>query len=267
MVGYFTYLLTPSTRMKSHSQKSWFEDDAYWRTNYPYLFSEEQFARAETIAEKVLDLLQPEGPDMLDLCCGPGRYAIPMAKQGFHVTGIDRTQYLITRGRARARREKVKIRWLKKDMRNFSHPEAFDTVINMWSSFGYCKNREEDREVLQNIHTSLRPGGKVFIDNMGKEVLARINAPTMTEDYPDGKTLVHRVKAVDDWSRVHMDWFLIDGDRVRRFNLQLNLYSGFEMRQMLEQAGFTEIQIHGNFEGDPYDNRARRLITVARKPT
>jgi ubiquinone/menaquinone biosynthesis C-methylase UbiE len=50
---------------------------------YPYLFPEEQFARAEEHVDQLLAPVAPTGHVVLDLCCGPGRHAIGLAKRGF----------------------------------------------------------------------------------------------------------------------------------------------------------------------------------------
>ena len=59
-------------------------------------------------------------------------------------------------------------------MRSFCRPEAFDVVLNMYSSLGYFEDIEEDKQVLKNIYRSLKNKGKLLIDLMGKEILARI---------------------------------------------------------------------------------------------
>ena len=61
---------------------AWFEDEAFWMALYPYLFPEEQFARAEEQVDQLLALVAPAGHVVLDLCCAPGRHAIGLAKRG-----------------------------------------------------------------------------------------------------------------------------------------------------------------------------------------
>jgi len=74
---------------------------------------------------------------LLDLCCGPGRFTIPLALKGFNVTGVDRTIFLLDHAREYAARELAKVEWVESDMRRFSRPDSFDLVINMYTSFGY----------------------------------------------------------------------------------------------------------------------------------
>lgn len=58
------------------------------------------------------------------------------------------------------------------DMRTYRQAEALDLVINLFTSFGYFEDQADDKLVMRNIFESLRPGGKLVVDVLGKEVLA-----------------------------------------------------------------------------------------------
>ena len=45
------------------------------------------------------------------------------------------------------------------DMRDFVRPGSFALVLNMFTSFGYFDNKQEDLTVLENMFSSLQPGG------------------------------------------------------------------------------------------------------------
>jgi SAM-dependent methyltransferase len=247
-------------------KKEWFDDDSFWREFYPHMFTEPRMAASEELARKVIKLAKPKGKDILDLCCGPGRYAVWLAKKRYRVTGVDRTKFLLTKARANVKKAGVKIEFVQKDMRDFVRPESFDLVLNIFTSFGYFENKNEDMLVLNNIYTSLRPGGTLVIDVMGKERLAKIFLPTVTDVLPDGTIIVQKHKVVKDWTRIYNEWLLIKKGKVRSFKFEHTIYSGQELRELLERAGFMGIKLYGNFKGDKYDNNAVRLIAVAKKP-
>lgn len=58
-------------------------------------------------------------------------------------------------------------------MRRFCEPHTFDAVINMFTSFGYFKEKEDILQVVQNVYSSLKSDGTFLLDVMGKEVLAK----------------------------------------------------------------------------------------------
>ena len=134
--------------MKTKRKKEWFDNESFWRELYPFMFSEERFADADEQMTKVLALTKPAGKSVLDLCCGPGRCTIALAKKGFSVTGVDRTKFLLDKARAKAGAAHVKIEWVRKDMRDFVRPDSFALVLSMFTSFGYFDDKREDIIVL-----------------------------------------------------------------------------------------------------------------------
>jgi SAM-dependent methyltransferase len=253
--------------MKNHKRKSeWFDNEELWRETFPFMFPEERIASADATVKKALSLCKVKGKSALDLCCGPGRCSVALSRRGFSVTGVDRTKYLLDKARARARAAKVRIEWIDADMRDFVRAESYDLALSMFTSFGYFEDREEDNRVLSNVFRSLRPQGVFLIEMMGKENLAKIFQPVSAETLPDGSMMVEQRQIIDDWSRVRIEWTIIEKSRVRKFVFHLNLYSGQELRGKMEMAGFSDVKLYGNLEADPYGPQAKRLIAVGRKP-
>jgi SAM-dependent methyltransferase len=252
--------------MKTKRKKEWFDNDSFWRELYTFMFPEERIAGAEEQMTKVLALTKPAGKSVLDLCCGPGRCSVALARKGFSVTGVDRTKYLLDKARAKAGAAHVKIEWVRKDMRDFVRPDSFDLVLSMFTSFGYFDDKREDVIVLENIIASIRPGGVCLIDVLGKERLAKILLSTASTPLPDGSLLVERHEIFDDWTRVRNEWILIRNGKVKSFKFHHTIYSGLELRERMEQAGFIGVTLYGNLDGDEYGPNAERLIAVGRKP-
>jgi SAM-dependent methyltransferase len=252
--------------MPTRRKKEWFDDDSLWRDMYPILFSAKRIADATDEIDKILALIVPKGKCVLDLCCGPGRCSIALAKRGFKVTGVDRTKYLLDKAKASAKFTKVKIEWIQADMRDFVRSESYDLLLSMYTSFGYFDNKNQDVAVLRNMLTSLRPGGTCVIEVGGKEWLAKGFQPTTSNLLPDGTLLVQRHEIFDAWTRIRSECILISKGRVKTFRFFHTIYSGLELRERLEQAGFADVKLFGGLDGRPYDSNAQRLIAVGRKP-
>jgi len=251
--------------MNTRRKKEWFDDDTFWQELYPFMFPEQRFTQTPEEIVKVLALTNPAGKTALDLCCGPGRCAVALAQTGFEVTGVDRTMYLLDKARAKAKAAKVAIEWVQRDMRDFARAEAFDLILSMFTSFGYFDDKCEDLQVLGNILTSLKPGGVCLIDVMGKEHLARIFQATTSDMLPDGTKLIQRHEIFDEWTRVRNEWILIRKGKAKSFKFHHTIYSGQELRDRMRQAGFTDVKLFGNLDGDEYGANATRLIVIGRK--
>ena len=244
----------------------WFEDESLWVETYPYMFSPSRIAAAEEEIEPLLRLVGESPRTILDLCCGPGRFAVPLARRGFQVTGVDRTAFFLGKARERAAAEGVAIEWVQEDMRTFARPEAFDLALSMFTSFGYFDDKDEDLTVLRNIYASLRPGGVLVMDVVGKEVLASSFEPVRSRKHADGSVVIDRREILADWTRVRMEWTIVKGNAVRIFTIDHTVYSGQELKDRLETSGFDDIKLYGSMEGAPYDREAERLIAFGRKP-
>lgn len=262
-VNYKSYTVK-STVMKRR-KKEWFDDDSVWIDLYSFLFPEKRFQDAVQDTEKILALAKPRGKSVLDLCCGPGRFSVELAKRGFDVTGVDRTLFLLDKAKQRAKSAKVKVEWIQQDMREFLRPEGFDLILNVYTSFGYFDRKEEDVLVLKNMYASLKSGGACLMEMAGKEYLARIYQPTHSEKLSDGSMLVQNHEVLDNWTRLKNEWTLIRKGRAKTFSFQISIYSGLELMDRMRQVGFDDIQLFGSIDGEAYGINSTRLIALGRK--
>ena len=243
----------------------WFEDESFWIDMYPFLFPRKRMEEADFEIEKLLNLVEFKGDSVLDLCCGPGRHSISLAKRGFSVTAVDRTSFFLEKAKQRAKSEKLDIEFVLQDMLSFKRPESFDLALNLWTSFGFFDRKEDDLIVLGNIYQSLKSGGICLIDLFGKETLAEDFQPTTSDELADGTILVQRHKIFDNWTRIRNEWILIKNGIAKSYTFHHTLYSGQELVDRLERVGFTDIRLFGDHEGNEYGLDARRLIAAARK--
>jgi len=247
----------------------WHEDDALWEALEPILFDEARWKSAPAEVDGALARLGLSPPAaVLDLCCGVGRHSLELARRGFVVTGVDRTEAYLTAAREQAAAEGLSVEFVRGDMRDFVRPNAFDAAVNLFTSFGYFATEEENARALRNVCASLRPGGGFVLDVIGKEELVRNFLPMSWHHTPDGTLLLEEHTVIDDWTRIANRWILIPADAAqprRTFSFTHFVYGASDLRALLLDAGFANVAFFGGLEGVPYDDRARRLVAVARK--
>ena len=229
------------------------------------MFPVERMEAAPAQVEHVLALAGCTQGAVLDLCCGPGRHSVGFARRGFQVTGVDRTQFLLDRASERAAAAGVNVEWVREDMRRFQRANAFDLVCSLFTSFGYFQQDSEELLVLQNVCQSLKPGGVLILEMLGKEWLAREWKDAISTDFPDGTLLLQRVRMNSEWSRILNQWYLLKEGRYRTFEFEHTVYSGRELKDRMLQAGFERVDLFGDLSGAPYGLNAKRLVAVARK--
>lgn len=238
----------------------WYDDDSLWVDFAPAMFSG---ARAETVAELVrtaplLDF--PPGSRILDLCCGPGLFLVPLAARGHHVTGVDLSPAMLERAEAACREAAADVTLVREDMLTYAAPESYDVILNVFTSFGYFEDADDNAQVLHNAWRSLAPGGRLLVDVMGKEVLAGWIGRPQAVDLPDGSYVVQRDTVLDSWRRLRTDWTLVRGESARTASIKSFLYSAAELHDLFVAAGFADVECFGDFDGGPYDQSSRRLI-------
>jgi len=254
-------------------RQEWFNDEDFWEQYAPIMFDETRWAEVPLVADGITRLAslklyegkkRRRGPTILDLCCGFGRITLELARRGFTATGIDISGSYLQTAQEDTSHEGLDIEFIHKDVRSFKRKEAFDVAINLYNSFGYFENPKDDLLFLRNAHYSLREGGALIIDVLGKEIAVR--------DYTEaewferaGFTVLTESNPVDSWGSVWNRWILIkDGKRWEKVFIQ-RLYAASELRALLFQAGFSSVELYGEWDESPYDEKARTLIAVGRK--
>jgi SAM-dependent methyltransferase len=244
---------------------SWFDNEEFWSLFFDWMFPEESFDQAKAQAEDIVTLSRVDTGAVLDLCCGPGRHSVPLAKMGFNVTGVDIQPNLLNKARSYANKENVETETIEENMLTFRREESFDLVISMFSSFGYFSNPEDDLKVLENAYHSLKSGGKILLDVRGKEIHAMANITSFSQQMPNGDLIFHRTEINDDWTRSISEWVYVKGEKAHKFKMEFNLYSGSELRALLKKAGFSQVRIYGDLKGSAYNHNAKRLVILAEK--
>ena len=99
---------------------------------------------------------------VLDLACGYGRHTISLAASGYEMTGLDYSETFLRLARQEVAKQKLKVDFVKGDMRRFDFDYQFDAVISMFTSFGYFKSEADDLKVLKNYGGHLKASRMVL---------------------------------------------------------------------------------------------------------
>ena len=251
----------------------WFNDVKFWEQFAPIMFDEKRWQEVSAVCDGItslsgLDLYnnkaKKEHIRVLDLCCGFGRITLELARRGFKASGVDITESYLDTARDDAAYEKLDIEFIHKDVRKFRRKNAFDIAVNLYNSFGYFEDQEDDLLFLKNAHYSLCEAGVLIIDVLGKEVAVKdyIEAEWFERA---GFTVLTESSPVDSWGSIFNRWVLLKNGKRQEKTFVQRLYAASELRALLFKAGFAKVELYGNWDESPYDNHAQTLIAVARK--
>lgn len=256
------------TKRAVPKENKWYKDffEKYYLSIY---FKKEAFKNTQEEVKFIIKTLNlPKGAKILDLACGQGRHTIGLAKRGYEVIGLDLNNDLLNVAKKDAKKEKVKLRLIQGDMRGKFFKNEFDAVINLFSSFGYFENEQENIKVLENINKSLKSNGKFLIDLLNKKWFLRKfhstkrtwfkikNDYILEENYFDKK-----MKA---WIR-NISIISSKNSKIKRTKTFMRLYDFSEIKDKLEKIGFKILRIYGDYQCKKFTSLSPRLIILAQK--
>lgn len=208
----------------------------------------------------------PPGSRVLDLACGQGRHAVPLAAQGYRVIGLDFQDVLLREAATAAVNAGVSPTFIRGDMRRLPFHGVFDAVVNMFTAFGYFSD-DENAHVLCEVARALRPGGVFVIDVANRDALLRNAQPRSWKRLPDGTPLISEW-SWDALTGRYTHWQLLaDAGRPRTYTHSVRVYTYTELHAMCVRAGLEIDAVHGGFRGEALTLDAPRMILIAKKVT
>lgn len=200
------------------------------------------------------------GHRLIDVPCGYGRHAIRLAEHGIKVTGVDLNDYFLEVARENMKARAIDtalLEFKKGDMRDLAGciPDSTaDAVINMFTSFGFFKEEDDNKRVLSDAYRMLKNGGKLLIHfdyNYHRIISGRINVDQpclrdLADNYKLGIVESYNVDA----KRINGYWWIGDGPESENFQryYSLRVYSPEEITEMLTACGFIRTQVFGDFD-------------------
>lgn len=220
---------------------------------------------AATVQFLVGELGLSPGDRVFDQCCGIGRLAIPLARWGAEVVGIEQSARYVERARERARAAGVSPAFTVGDA--FEHVPARPcaAALNWWTSFGYLPDDDANARMLRRAFEALAPGGRFALDMPNAPgLLAAFRPHEITRR---GDLVLLRESRLDlARGLLHKVWTFLgpDGRRVERPST-IRLYPPDRLAALLCGVGFTEPRIFGGVDGRPIALDSPRCIVVARR--
>ncbi len=139
------------------------------------------------------------GQTFLDCPIGIGRIAIPLAKKGIKITGVDIMPSYLGELSEKAAKAKLPIKLFHLDMRKIDFENEFDVVGNLWTSFGYFEKESDNILVLKKLYKALKPGGKFVIQIINRDWIMKNFALNIWEE-SSGMKILKKVEFLYDKS-------------------------------------------------------------------
>ena len=200
----------------------------------------------------------PEQNRVLDLCCGWARHALPLAGMGYRVVGLDGSRYFLERARRELSSQPEKpLSLLRADMRILPFQAgSFAAAIQMYTSFGYGTEPEDDRRVLNELKRVLQPGGTYLLDLINWTLARKAFDGRYEETYPDFDVVEEcTIAPQSNLLRVKRALLYRDGRKPHIYDFEIRMFDRKSLTRLLEQTGFKVLDVWGDFDCSPTNRK------------
>ncbi len=242
--------------------------------DFPYLYHAHHSRHMQDLPFW-LGLAELQGGPLLELGCGSGRILIPLAEAGYRVTGIEIDPGMLQVLRANLVEDLLpEVELIEADFTDFQVKEKYPLVIlpcNTYSTLDAARRRA----LLACVAGCLSAGG-VFVAGLPNPALLRqmpsYGDPEVEEVFPhplDGRA----VQVSSSWRRtttgVTIAWDYQhespDGQlRVIHREVRHQMVNAQTYLSELHRAGFSAVELMGDFDGSPYHRQSDHLILAAK---
>jgi SAM-dependent methyltransferase len=231
---------------------SWFDTDYYH-----LLYKHRDHSEAQEFMQNIVAFLELKKEDLLlDLACGRGRHAIFLNSLGFDIIGADLSKNSIQQAK---QFENDRLQFVEHDMR-IPFKTKFNAILNLFTSFGFFDDDNEDIAILQNIKNGLKPQGVAVIDFMNaKKVVS--NLVLEESQLIEGITF-HISRYVENGFIVKKIHFMAD-NKEHTYYEKVKVLDLNKIRSYINKVGFTIKHTFGNYHLEAFDEeRSDRLILI-----
>lgn len=228
-----------------------------------------------------VDLAVRSGGPVLEIGCGTGRIAVPMAQAGVEVVGVDLSPAMLARALSRAAATEGaagSIEFVQGDMRTLTLDRCFPLVIIPARTLYLALTAEEQVETLRRAREHIAPGGTIAFNAFLPD--PQMIADTSETPFSMGEAVnpangrrcvLSAINRFDPVAQTNNGTQIVeeldeDGEVARKIELDVNIRYLFpsEVHVMLEQAGLVAEHVYGDFHGAPLDEDSDEMVWVVR---
>jgi SAM-dependent methyltransferase len=236
-----------------------FDDPAFFGDRWAGAYQD--LTRGPDPAPAVAFLAGLAGPGtrVLELAIGGGRVALPLARQGLQVEGIEASQAVVQRLRAAPGGASLPV--AVADMADVPVPGPFGLVYVVWNSLFNLPSQARQVDCFRNVARVLAPGGAFVIECFVPD-LARFDRGIETTEVTEDSATISVTRHDPVAQRITRQHVTLGAQGIRLLPVALRYCWPSELDLMAQLAGLRLRERHGDWSRAPFDAGSRGHISV-----
>jgi cyclopropane fatty-acyl-phospholipid synthase-like methyltransferase len=240
-------------------------------------FYDTEHAHFDEDVSMYINFAEACGGPLLELACGSGRLLVPLACEGYALTGVDSSRSMLNLAQHALEQAGVadQCTLVQENMCTMRLGQKFRLAFIALGSFGHVCTRQEQRQALAVVHNHLTVGSKFILDISNADVryMEQLSGQVLhqgTWKRENGTLLSHFVSPAASATKhlLELTHFYEEhrqGAAVQRtvITTHLYLFEKNEVELLLEEAGFEINDVYGDYELSPFEHESPRMIFIA----
>lgn len=244
-------------------ENDWFKD---WFSSEEYnlVYSHRDVNDAKKIIDLIISTLNLKTNHfLLDAPCGSGRHMQYLASLGFNVVGFDLSMPFLLQAKKNLSNINSEPLLFRSDIRSLRLKRKFDCILNLFTSFGYFLDDDENFAFPKNAYDLLNINGYFVLDYINKNYLTQ-NLKAFSSKEISGLK-VEEVREISQ-DRVIKTIKISQGSKSKLFYESVKLYSKDFILERMRSFGYSLILLFGDYEGNSFNEEtSERLIMIFQK--
>ncbi len=238
----------------------WFEE---WfdSPHYHILYKDRDDNEAKKFIDNLLNYLKPNKNDLFcDVACGKGRHSIYINKLGYTVDGFDLSENSIEAAKAN---ESDNLHFYTNDIRTPLKVNKYNYAFNLFTSFGYFDDENDNQKTVNAITESLTDNGILVLDFMNcNNAINNLNR----SETKSINNINFNIKRDFSKGYITKDINFSDSGKTYHFQEKVKAISLDRFKSYFKLANLKIEATFGDYNLSPFDiENSKRLILIARK--
>ena len=219
-----------------------------------------------------LDQSRKYDDPILELACGTGRLTIPIAKEGYNITGLDVSEGMLEKAKENAREKKLAIKWIRDDVRTFNINEKYKLIIFPFNSIAHLHDLESIDSCFKVVKKHLKNDGRFILDMFNPDFKRLIRNPKKrfpVYKYPDpdskATVVITESNTYDAAKQInYITWLYKIGKKEFSYELNMRIFFPQELDALLTYNGFIIENKYGGFDCSKFNSKSEKQILVCK---